>query len=804
MDAWLFILGGGFVLWLLGRRKNVSAGQKSDFSIDPVQPNYRRPSENANPRASRSNASHAARRTIANIPVEWIASGQSIRAGDITIPGGLIYFGTLGRRPDFLRSNAHVIDPSLSVRAHDADVASTSMPYWPHFGELTPAARLANLQWHAAGRRNSSFGVGHVFLFFYGLEHRFFVDKSCNDHDAILQEVIALLATYGTDTSFRSSATAFLAAARLWRGILPPEPTLDVLEISYAGLAPDFRVALARRLDEGPLSAEWLLAWYLAHPEKSLRTPATRCFTEFKSLFAARFNAEHPKGLNVRKSSSKLNLEYRSASGAFTANLSDCFPGLTNPDEITAPLKVAADLAGSCSEALDAYSRHIGRNPNSAGSLAAQVLLPVELRISMGTNPDIQALKTTFATLLERSITQVPLSKLLSLTAVSSDTEGRISSVTAIRLSEALAHLDIGMEPDNRYGGKLPVTSGLVTIFKSPKGAAIEEARPEYAAARVLVEVAVLAAGIEGNDVKAGLRAILDEVDRLPSITSVERLRLSAYVLHLSWVRADKISGWQRLASLPIAERERIAHVALCALTADGRIEGPEIKFAERLYGALGIPLQRLYNDIHRQTGDEPQTVRPAETHTGGTPIPKRPQKKPDIVLQPSPPPTASDVSTTVGEILGSPKKANPKAPVKVTNGASTPPLVVNSEVLKRTRQDTADVRIILDGVYRADDLDDDTTPGVPAAPSSTPQRYPGLDRGHEALLDLMLNQQGTMLRAAFDVEVKKLKLFTDGALDKINDWSFDHFGDSLIEDGDPLTIPPHLLVRLKEMALPT
>lgn len=61
----------------------------------------------------------------------------------------------------------------------------------------------------------------------------------------------------------------------------------------------------------------------------------------------------------------------------------------------------------------------------------------------MGTNPDIQALKTTFATLLQRSITQVPLSKLLSLTAVSSDTEGRISSVTAIRLSEALAHLTI-------------------------------------------------------------------------------------------------------------------------------------------------------------------------------------------------------------------------------------------------------------------------------------------------------------------------------------------------------------------------
>ena len=161
------------------------------------------------------------------------------------------------------------------------------------------------------------------------------------------------------------------------------------------------------------------------------------------------------------------------------------------------------------------------------------------------------------------------------------------------------------------------------------------------------------------------------------------------------------MSGWQRLASLPIAERERIAHVALCALTADGRIEGPEIKFAERLYGALGIPLQRLYNDIHNQTGDEPQTVRPAETHTGGTPIPTRPQMKPDPIPKPSRPQPPSDVSVTVGEILGAAPKANTKTSANA-NGEAAPPRVVNAEVLKRTRQDTAKVRGILDSVYRS------------------------------------------------------------------------------------------------------
>ena len=363
MDGWLFIFGVGAALWLFSRRKKASVGPKLTISTDAVQPAYSRHSDQAKPRTARSTTNLTIRPATTSVPIKWIASGQPVRAGEIEIPGGLIYFGSLGRLQDFSRSNAHVIDASLPVRAHAADIAGASMPYWPQFAELTPAARLANLQWHAAGRRDTSYGVGHVFLFFYGLEHRFFVDKGCDDHDAIVKEVIALLDAYGADASFRGYATTFLGAARLWRGIIPHQPTIDGLQISYAGLAPDYRFALAQRLKSGFLSAEWLLAWYLANPEKSLRTPATRCFAEFKALFVARFNAEYPKGLVVPKSTNKLNLEYRSASGAFSVNLSDRYPGLTDPDGAVGILKVAADLAGSCAEALDAYSRHIGRNP---------------------------------------------------------------------------------------------------------------------------------------------------------------------------------------------------------------------------------------------------------------------------------------------------------------------------------------------------------------------------------------------------------------------------------------------------------
>ena len=369
MDGWILIAGMGFVAWLLGRRRNATDAKQPVTPRQFEQPSYHRPSERAAP-PTRTTKVPLARSTgpaqANKLSVRWFAAGQPVKVGELTISGGLIYFGTPGRQRDLQRSSAHIIDPSLAARG-GADRDGSSMPYWPHYAEITPAARLAQLQWQAGGRREARFGVGHVFLFFYGLEHRFFIDQACDDHEVILREVTELLSAYGEDHSFHGYATTFLAAARLWSGIVPAQPAIDAVQISYTGLTPDFRVGLARHLSAGPLSGEWLLAWYLAQPEKSLRTPATRCLTEFKRLFIARFNAAYPNGLNVRKSSRRLNLEYRSASGAFTVNLSDRFPDLIDPDGSTGPLKIAADIAADCTEALDGYSRHIGRNPQSAG-----------------------------------------------------------------------------------------------------------------------------------------------------------------------------------------------------------------------------------------------------------------------------------------------------------------------------------------------------------------------------------------------------------------------------------------------------
>jgi hypothetical protein len=44
------------------------------------------------------------------------------------------------------------------------------------------------------------------------------------------------------------------------------------------------------------------------------------------------------------------------------------------------------------------------------------------------------------------------------------------------------------------------------------------------------------------------------------------------------------------------------------------------------------------------------------------------------------------------------------------------------------------------------------------------------------------------------------MKLLAEGALERINDWSFDRFDEPLLEDGNEIVMAPHLRPRLAEL----
>lgn len=772
MGTWLIIAGIGCVAWWLSQRRKPTPSQTQSFThaqLEQVPP----------PRQMLplTDPGIFSREERGKSKVRWISPGEQVQIAGVKINGGLVYVGSVANNWDYQyrRQTAHIINPALSAAAFAGDVTAASMSYWPHYGEISPAARRAYLQWHATGRRDPRFGIGHIFLFFYGLEHRLFVEKSLSDARVIEQEVRELVAVYGSNQSFRGYARKFLAAVHVlkFEGPISPELSSDLLQ-TYE-LPADFRLGLSRRLNDGRISGDWLLAWYLQSPEKSLRTPAKRCFEEFKSLFLLRFAAQYPTGLRVKKSVKKLKIEYQLASGAGTVDLPTNSDDLSEPGGLTAPIKVAAALAAECCEALDNYSRFVGKYPTIVKGVGARMLLPDELKTALSEHAGYDDVKQAIESLLQHEVQPVSLSYLLQLAGLDFEKAGRTSSANGVQLIELLEHMHVGLEPDVRFGMKLPGKESDVVIFRLRGGVQESIKSTHLIAARILVDISVFASSIEGNDVQAGLQSALSEISRFPNLTRDEYMRVFAYFVYLSKA-GNKSANWQRLASRPAQERERIAHVALCALTADGRLEAQEIRFAEKLYETLGLPKQRLYSDLHARTGDEPQTIKEADPHTGSVPIPPKP-----VAYNSKKLPTARD---------------NEDKDRKASKASG--PVFVDKELLERTRRDTADVQQLLNQIYSVPE--EDTEAEEPSVRPDVAQQFHGLDRGHESILALFLEHGGSIGRSLFESETSRLGLFAAGALDRINEWSFGHFEEPLIEDGEQMFVAPHLITQLKQM----
>src|ERR1019366_10395280 len=108
-----------------------------------------------------------------------------------------------------------LIDPSKPVARWAVAFDPASIPYWPSYSTITPAARHAYLKWHATGRSAAAAPISFAFLYFYGLERRVLHDYGSQtergeEYQAILGEVRRLLEVYGENNSFRRYASAFL------------------------------------------------------------------------------------------------------------------------------------------------------------------------------------------------------------------------------------------------------------------------------------------------------------------------------------------------------------------------------------------------------------------------------------------------------------------------------------------------------------------------------------------------------------------------------------------------------------------
>lgn len=664
----------------------------------------------------------------------WISEPTTVEVAGIEFQAELLYYGIADRR----LNHRALVDPTLSV-ATDADSLGTTLGYWPNYSELTPSARRAYLEWLASGRCAPNAPIGYVFVYFYGLERRLIAEKNENDARAILAEARRLLDIYGDNHSFRNYCSALIEAGELIFDIAPPGNAIS-LDMRRGWEIPiGIRVWLGRKVRDGiAIDSDDALCWALTHPQLYPRTAVSRCFDQFCALWRYRFAERFPDGIKVRGGKTRLQFNYRAASGEFNAHAE--LEDLPDIGAIAGPVTKLEALLTECTEELDPLSRFLGRNPDERATLLAAALCP-----AAALDDRAETLLTAARTLLfdgksKDGLAQRSLGQVLEVLAgnpgpLAADRRAFLSK----RLPEILDVMQIGFEPDKRYGPAPTLSdSTMLCLFEMGKPMKAHQEREECRSARTMIEIAVLAAKADDQVVEAEMSVILDDVTQIAGLDSNDHHRLRAHAQALASNPSKMRAATTRLLALPDAEKDRVLTTAVRAILADQRVLPSEVRFLEGLYKSLGKSQDEVYARLHAGV-DIPRTQRA---------------------------------------------------------GRNKPTHAIDGERLERLRQETTAVSTMLSNIFREEEVGS-TQPAAQTQPNE--RSLPGLDAAHSHVL-LQLAEQPVEAEN-FDTLCRTQRLLPDGAIETINDWAFDALDDIAIECEDIVSIQPHLIDKIRSMA---
>lgn len=676
----------------------------------------------------------------------WVPKSGNARVAGRDI-GGLVYVGRPPRSGRHGQSDNAFIDPSKSALKSGADYDGQGMSYWPSYASIEPRSRATYLKWLASGRSDPDYNVGYVFLYFYGLERRVFVDRTdAQERAEIIAEVERLLEVYGMNHSIRRYLGAFLEAANIMGD--PPDDPTPVFDHTGYDVPANVLLVIGNMAARGEaLTADWLLSWYMCHPETYPRTPAKRAFPEFRAYFRHLFDQKFPGGMKLRVPKRRLKLQYHAASGNFVADLAEQLGDVPDVSGFSKPLVEAGRLADDATDALDKFSRYLGRNPDGRGTIEAHALLPEEIWPYFPC-AELDDLRVWVAERIADGGLVLVENLVARLEGARPDKIGKRQLTGA---ADALAKLGIGMAPDPRFALRRPKFGEPVVLFELPEGVtSVEDPSAEYQSSLLSLVVGTMVAHADGRIDAQEEAHLRGQFESNPALPAAERARLAANMLWMRSVPPDLGQIRARLKDAPPALQGTLGQLAVIAAGADGRVDPEEVKVIERLYKTMGLDNGQVYSDIHAlTTNTEPITVRNADASSGEYAIPAAPVAERSFTLD------ASRISSVL--------------------------------------QDTAKVANVLGDIFSDDDPDEEMDEVDNDEQNDV---FAGLDCQHRPVAAVLITRE-SWSEEEFQTLTAEHQLMPSGALETINEWAFDRFGDALIEEYDGFDVNPEVAEQL-------
>lgn len=677
-------------------------------------------------------------------PGRWVEPEEIFEVAGIRVGGGLFYAGGRLKAVDGYNTESSLVDPTLPVDIKSSDYLGEHMGYWPSYDSISPKSRAAYIEWLASNRSDPDCYIGYVFLYFYGIERRLLVEgeQLCQaERLGLVKEVSRLLNVYESNRSFSRYASDLLSYVWLHydKGHSPAESQL----IGRRQFTSIFKYQLAKTVDAGnPISPELAFAWICSHPDVNLRTPARRCPHQFNQLFKIRFKEKYGEGFVVKPNKTKLQIEYYPASSTLRG-IKPLMFDLPDPVYLKGPLNKIIPIAESCISELDAYSRFIGKPESSIESLQATVLLPSTL-IESTHHKKFNQFKNWLSRQLSENSGLVRVSELFE--QLGEDAPLKLNKKESEFLSSLFAKAGFGLAPDIRFHHAKLELGGHLVIFDGGHGT---EFKPSHAFNQVgtILRLGAMVANIDGYIDPSEQVLLSGVIDQDEQLTGMEKKSLRAYLLWRLNTSSSMAGLKTRLQAINEREKAAVSHILIGVALADGKVEASEIKQLEKLYTSLGLDKALVSSDIHHLS-------------TGKAPVRQSSSGRPGNIESGE----ESEGAATVGGF------------------------VLNRELLKMHEEETQDVQAVLESIFvnEGEITSEFSEPDI--VESTNARDLPLLDKSHTALYQELVTKDEWLIGDVKSL-CENLNLMVSGALEVINEWTFDVVDAPIVEEGDTIFV---------------
>lgn len=524
--------------------------------------------------------------------IVFLGPGTSFDFGRGVLRDPLIYATGAASGDTFCAS---LIDATLPVALPNQTLVA-DLPYWPSYYESSPEQRSRYLDWLVGGRCDPNIELGYVFIYFYGLEHRVLVDET--DYLPILEEIVRLCGIYHHSNSFRNYSSSLLWLTILLAGRQQPVSEWFVSKALHATERWNEDVlgmCLAYyHLHNLPLPCE--IAFVVAHtdPRSCSSVIVKRHRDEFRELFQKKYQAHFGDGLIPTASKRQKKNFYRPASA--TLLRAGVNGGLNTLDAIPDALAISSQFKpllaiwDECIDDLRAFSRIHRATGGTELTAEAYESLPQELRD--GNHPE----ENTWMNLWQEYADKdgwplVPVARLAQLKGIAP--RDCLTKAQCTRILTTADAMGIGLEPDARLTGRPYRWNERVSPFFLETDAA--ENMTAYLASEVLLRLGISIAAADDQIDTNELTLITNHLESQFNLTPNQSKRLEQlkYLL-LHSEEADNTISTILKTRLPPEHRLLVGKFLVGIAAADQIVTRDEIKALRAAYRALGLDPAQL------------------------------------------------------------------------------------------------------------------------------------------------------------------------------------------------------------------